>query len=71
MLSMEAKWSFESSQKKISKLSLTPAERKKTGSGALFDKMLLVRIVENYEIYDYLGLVRLAWPCRDRKRIRG
>ena len=50
---MEAKWSFESSQKKISKLSLTPAERKKTGSGALFDKMLLVRIVENNTIYAY------------------
>ena len=33
-------------KKKFSKLSLTPAERKKTGSVALFGKMLLVRIVE-------------------------
>ncbi len=29
------------------------------GSGALSDKMLLVRIVENHKIDDYLGHVRL------------
>ena len=30
------------------------------GSGALSGKMLLVRIVENNKIYDYLGQVRLS-----------
>ena len=30
------------------------------GSGALSDKMLLVRIVENDKIADYLGQVRLS-----------
>ena len=30
----------------------------KIGSGALSDKMLLVRIVENNEIYGYLSQVR-------------
>ncbi len=38
------------------------------GSGALSGKMLLVRIVENDKIYDYLGQVRLSkgylWPAR-------
>ena len=30
------------------------------GSGALHGKMLLVRIVENYKIHDYLGQVKLS-----------
>ncbi len=33
---------------------------KKYGSGALSGKMLLVRIVKNNKIHDYLGQVRLS-----------
>ncbi len=44
----------------MDKISLLIFTDKIIGSGALSIKMLLVRIVENYIIYDYLGQVRLS-----------